>query len=171
MELTIAIVGGLIGIIPGVLGIIVPLIQSRSEQARAGREIKLGKEQVEFLESWLKARKETAEDAEHADIEAQVGVQLEEIRASLKDVFRNQLESSTRMTAATLRVRYAMTWFLASLGFTVFGTIAAFFDDAGQFNPDYFLSDTDYIYGIFFFVGLTAFLFYRWLRIRKEERV
>jgi len=171
MTLTIALLGALIGAIPGALGVLVPWLRSRESSVRLGREIALGRSRVEFLEAWLQAHAaagpaEGADDA-RAEVRDLLGSILSSLQPSL-DPKVGQDIALARGSESRVRVRRAL--FLGFLGFTLFGLGGSFLDDGGNFSGlDNF--DADLVLGFLFFAVVVLVLFVRWRTAVRTLRV
>lgn len=165
-----ALIGALIGAVPAVLSVVMPWLRSRDYVARSNREVELAKNRVEFIASWLDAKKASSTPEEFEVLKRRVGERLDGILESSEAALAPGLVPEPEARSSTPRVRRNRTFFYVAFGFFAFLVFGSSVDDDGNSTWSQLVNSLEADTGMYvFFLLPVAWTLFLWMRARRAS--
>ncbi len=165
-KILIGLIGAAIGVIPALIGVIIPWLRNRDKTSQAMRDLDLAKKEVEFILAWLEAASSISDDVDRKSIQSDARSRLNSLMSASTETSESLLSHQIAHRKEKPRRKGSLLLF-SYLGFYLFMLFGASIDDQNNVSLTHLIaeifSEDGWIILIVFGLPL-VFLFLRWYR-------
>jgi len=134
------LIGALVGVVPGILGVLFSWLRSRDSVSRSLKNIELAKAEVDFISAWLKTVSTLVDDESLKPLQETARNRLDRLMDLTEEGIEERTDESLETKASPKQVKRSF-WFYIYTGFFFFMLFGSSIDDQNNVSYEYFINE------------------------------